>query len=557
MVSAEENHTSGHTERGAVPQSDFYRPGFEHHSSADGDTVAVDSRPLSTVVKTGFEECGDADTAISHSRPLSTVKSAYENPTGPISNLTADVRPLSDIEKGGSAHGPLVTSIGLPPDQDPRNWSKRRKWVNLGIVAAQAMFSPICSTLLAVGVLQVDETMHITNPYVSSLPTALFVLGLGLGPLYLAPLSEMFGRKIIYVVFFGLFAILNVGCALVKNEAGLLVLRFLAGLAGSAGPSLGAGTIGDMFRPEERGGAQAVYGFGPTFGPVVGGLIGGYIADRAGWRWQMWIMAIAGGVTTLLSFVFLRETYAPYLLARAQGKRSAPTTIGFYTNITRPIRMLFLAPIVTTMALYVSLVYGVLYLHIVTIPLLFGPVPLYGLFTYGWQGGNEGLAYMGAGAGCYLAIFFCIFTLNRIYRVLCKRYGTQKPEFRMPAMQFGMMLVPGGLFMYGWTAQSQTYFLVPLIAAAISSFGILIGYISIQTYLVDCFPQYAASALAATIVLRSIFATIFSVFGTKLYVSLGYGWGTSVLGFICTAALPIPFLFWKFGERLRARPFNA
>lgn len=59
--------------------------------------------------------------------------------------------------------------------------------------------------------------------------------------------------------------------------------------------------------------------------------------------------------------------------------------------------MLFLAPIVTTMALYVSLVYGVLYLHIVTIPLLFGPVPLYGLFTYGWQGGNEGLAYMGAG----------------------------------------------------------------------------------------------------------------------------------------------------------------
>lgn len=79
----------------------------------------------------------------------------------------------------------------------------------------------------------------------------------------------------------------------------------------SAGPSLGAGTIGDMFRPEERGGAQAIYGFGPTFGPVVGGLIGGYIADRAGWRWQMWIMAIA---CVTFPFIFLLHVSCEYAL---------------------------------------------------------------------------------------------------------------------------------------------------------------------------------------------------------------------------------------------------
>ncbi|KAI0916858.1 hypothetical protein AcW1_007807 [Taiwanofungus camphoratus] len=523
---------SSHTDHGSDPQSHDEKAGRKVHRNYDRETV-VPAPQLQT----------DSE------------KVEYEHSSGRNSGSHVGMSSHAEIEKGGLVSGP--TLLALPPDQDPLNWTKRRKWVNVGIIAVQSTLSPVCSTLLAVGVLEVDKEMHITNPYVSALPVAFFVLGLGLGPLYLAPLSEMFGRKVIYVVFFGLFSILNVGCALVKNETGLVILRFLTGLAGSAGPSLGGGTIGDMFRREERGGAQAVYGFGPTFGPAIGGLIGGYIADRAGWRWQMWIMAIAGGVTTMFSFLFLHETYAPFLLARSQGKRSAPTSIGFYNSITRPIRMLLFAPIVTTMAMYMSLIYGVLYLHLVTIPLLFGPVPLYGLFTYGWKGGNEGLAYMGAGTGCYLSIIFCIFTLNRTYRALCNKYGTQKPEFRMPAMQVGMMIVPGGLFMYGWSAQAHTHFIVPLIGACIFAFGMLITYICVQTYLVDAFPQYAASALAATIVLRSIFGAIFSIFGTRLYVSLGYGWGTSVLAFICTAALPIPYLFWKFGERLRARPFLA
>jgi hypothetical protein len=61
------------------------------------------------------------------------------------------------------------------------------------------------------------------------------------------------------------------------------------------------------------------------------------------------------------------------------------------------MRMILFAPIVTTMSGYMALIYGVLYLHLVTIPLLFGPHPLYGLFSYRWQGGNEGLAYLGAG----------------------------------------------------------------------------------------------------------------------------------------------------------------
>ncbi|EMD31212.1 hypothetical protein CERSUDRAFT_163295 [Gelatoporia subvermispora B] len=413
----------------------------------------------------------------------------------------------------------------LPPELDPRKWTKRRKWMNVGLIAFQATLSPISSTLLAVGQFQVDAGLHVTDSYISAMPVAMYVLGLGLGPLYLAPLSEMYGRRLAYVVNCAAFTAINVGCALVKMDSGLIVLRFLAGLAGSAGPALGGGTIGDMFNPEERGGAQAVYGFGPTFGPAIGGLIGGYIADRAGWRWSMWVTAIAAGATTIVSMLFLRETYAPYLHARLRGQRSAtPSAGGFGHAFTRPLRMLLFSPIASVMSLYMALIYGLMYLQLVTIPLLFDATPVFGLFTYGWHDGNEGLAYLSAAVGCLLSLITCILTLNRTYQALCRRYGQQKPEYRMPFMQIGMLIVPSGLFIFGWTAQAHTHFILPLIGAGIFAFGALITYICIQTYLVDAFGKYAASALAASVLLRSIGGTLFSVFGANLYQRLDYGW---------------------------------
>lgn len=126
---------------------------------------------------------------------------------------------------------PRVDAVVSKP-LDPHQWSKWRKWTNVFLVASQATLSPICSTLVAVGSSEVDQEFNVTNSAVSALPVALFVVGLGLGPLYLAPLSEMYGRRIVYIISFGLFCLFNVGGALVHDEAGFIILRFLAGLAG-------------------------------------------------------------------------------------------------------------------------------------------------------------------------------------------------------------------------------------------------------------------------------------------------------------------------------------
>jgi len=236
----------------------------------------------------------------------------------------------------------------------------------------QATLSPIASTILAIGAGEIAKEFDLKSAKLPSLPTALYVLGIGSGPLLLAPFSEVYGKRVVYLSSFACFTMLNVGCALSPNIAALSTLRFLSGVAGSVGPSLSAGSVGDMFAVHERGKAQALASFGPVFGPVIGGLIGGFIVyHTTGWRWLLWTVAIAAGTVTFAGIFFLRETYAPYLLEKEARKlRKTTPEIDYRTIYTkssrgqksllahslgRPIKMLFTSPILAFMALYQSL----------------------------------------------------------------------------------------------------------------------------------------------------------------------------------------------------------
>ena len=253
----------------------------------------------------------------------------------------------------------------------PRNWCSRKKWTNLLIVSAQATVAPIASTFLAVADIAIAEDFHITSVYLPSLPVAVYLLGLCLGPLCLAPCSERYGRRIVYVVAFILFTILNAGCALAPNMASLVVLRLFCGTAGSAGAVLGAGTISDMFEPKSRGRAQAIYALGPQAGPVLGGVIGGFVLNAIGtWRWLLWIMTIASGIMSFITLILLKESYTPLLLEQkaerlrkesgnkdyrvATSSGARPQEL-FTHAITRPLRMLFTSPICAILSLYMSL----------------------------------------------------------------------------------------------------------------------------------------------------------------------------------------------------------
>jgi MFS family permease len=94
--------------------------------------------------------------------------------------------------------------------------------------------------------------MTLTLATVALFPFSFYVLALGFGPILAAPVSETFGRQVIYLVSTPIGALFTMGSGLSKNIWTLCILRFFAGLAFSPALAIGAGTVADVARAEGR-----------------------------------------------------------------------------------------------------------------------------------------------------------------------------------------------------------------------------------------------------------------------------------------------------------------
>lgn len=190
------------------------------------------------------------------------------------------------------------------------------------------------------------------------------------GPLFLAPLSEIFGRRVVLSAANWFFVVWQIGCALAKNIETLIVCRLFAGIGGSACITLGAGVVADLFPIEMRGRATSIWSMGPLIGPVIGPIAGGFLGEEVSWQWIFWLLLIAGGAMQLGIEILNKETYAPVLikwktakLAKELGRtdlKSAydigrePLSDGqiLKRSLVRPVLLLFKSPIVSLLSLY-------------------------------------------------------------------------------------------------------------------------------------------------------------------------------------------------------------
>lgn len=144
-----------------------------------------------------------------------------------------------------------------------------KKMSNIAVIATMAFMTPLASSMFTPGIAQIAASLHTTPAAVVGTQTG-FVIMMGIGPLILAPLSETFGRRIMYVTCFTLFTLLQVPAALAPNIASLIAVRTVSGFVGSVGIANGGGTISDMFGPGERAGVFGWYLLGPLLGPTIG-----------------------------------------------------------------------------------------------------------------------------------------------------------------------------------------------------------------------------------------------------------------------------------------------
>jgi MFS family permease len=400
----------------------------------------------------------------------------------------------------------------------------------------------------------IGSEFHITNDVVLSLTLSIFILAYAIGPLFLGPLSEMYGRVIVLQTSNLLYLFFNLGCGLAQTKTQLIIFRFLSGLGGSAPLAIGGGVLR----------AISIYSLAPLLGPAVGPIAGGFITENTTWRWVFYATTIADALIQFSGLFFLQETYPPVLLHRKKmkliketgneqlhtewddPKRTVAQTIK--TSLIRPFRLLGTQIIVQVLALWMGALYGTMYLVLSTFPTLWSDV-------YHESVGIGGLNYISLGLGFFIGTQVCAPCQDRIYRALKRRNnGVGKPEFRVPLMVPGAVLVPIGLFIYGWTAEAHTHWIGPNFGTAIFAAGVIIGFQCIQTYIVDSYTRYAASAVGAATVLRSLAGFGFPLFAPYMYAKLHYGWGNSLLAFLSIGiGFPAPFLLWKYGEKLRQR----
>ncbi|KAI0520888.1 major facilitator superfamily domain-containing protein [Xylaria bambusicola] len=452
-------------------------------------------------------------------------------------------------ENAESVQTRTFDSVTLDGRENPLTFTSVRKWSCTILVTVMTAVIAFCSSIHTAAISSVQETFS-SSRTVSTLGVTTFLLGFGSGPLLFAPLSEVYGRNLVYRATLLLFVLFNLGCALSPNIEALLIFRFLCGFFGSPTVTNSGGSLTDIWPSSHRSVPLALFTAASFLGPVFAPIVGAFICQYTSWRWCYWVVLILGATVYVCMFAFLPETYAPRLLqlkAQRLGIEYSRISLKVMikTNLTRPCIMFFTEPILFLLSLYMAFLYGILYLDFTAYPYVFQEIRH-------WTPGISGLTFLGIGIGMALASASSPY-INRIYSYYVRKLGSHTPEARLPHLVILAWLIPIGLFWFAWTSSASIHWASCVVAGVPFGIGFVTLFLGITSYLIDCYGRYAASALAANAILRSLFGAVFPLFSRQMYENLGTAWGTSVLGFVALAMTPMPYVFYHYGPKIRAR----
>ena len=393
----------------------------------------------------------------------------------------------------GTPEDPYAVEF-LPAGTDPHNpmlFSKAKRWTITAVLGIATLAVSFNSSAYSGGVLQIIAQFGCTEE-AATLGISLFVLGFAIGPLFWGPMSELYGRQLLFFATYAALTAFNAAAAGAQNIQTLLVLRFFAGAFGSSPLTNAGGVIADMFPANERGLAMALFALAPFLGPAIGPIVGGFVGQSIGWRWLEGVMTIFAGVCWIAGALLVPETYAPVLLrarAAALSKKTgrvyaskleitgAPrksATQLFGTALSRPWVLLLREPVVLITTVYMAIVYGTLYMCFAAFPIVYQE-------ERGWSEGVGGLAFIGVAVGFVLAIVYIVPDNRRFARINdeAKARGEfgAPPEARLPPCLLGSVLLPVGLFWFAWTNYPELSWAPSIVAGVPFGMGMVLVFL--------------------------------------------------------------------------------
>lgn len=450
---------------------------------------------------------------------------------------------------------------GTDDPGDPLNTPSGKRWLMTTILALSCACVTCCSSMAADTYAGMEKQYGVSQE-VCILSVSLFVAGLGIGPMFLGPISEFAGRARVLHGSFAVFFLLNFPVAFSNNIAVHLIFRFFTGFGGSAFLSVSGGAISDVFHNHKVGNPMMIFSAAPFLGPVLGPLLSGFINQNVDWHWTFYVVLIWAAVMLALLLLFVPETYNPELLRRraVQMRREtgddrwvAPVETmnrvflqALQKSIRTPFVLLSTQLMVLFLDLWSAIILGILYLS-------FGGIPYIMRTQYGFTLEETGMAFLGIGAGQVIAVSLQPL-VNKHYKKVAKAHGGKAPpETRLVPGFYGAFLCPLGLLLLGLTSFRSVHWIVPIIMSSFFGAGMVFSFTSTFTYLVDAYRPVAASALASNSFMRSAFAAGFPLFGQQMYERLGAVGATCLLGGLMCLTIPLPFIFYRVGARIRER----
>ncbi|KAI9457468.1 MFS polyamine transporter [Lactarius psammicola] len=457
----------------------------------------------------------------------------------------------------------LVAWDGPDDPANPQNWSFRYKLWLTAVCTPMIIAVTFASSAPSSAIAIITNEFHVGRE-VGDLILTVFLIGFAIGPSVWGPGSELIGRRPISIYTFAIYTLLHIGQVCANNMTTLTVTRFLCGFFAAAPLTNSIGVITDIWDPMNRGVATSVIIAASFLGPATGPVVGSFTSNALGWRQVFLVMMIFAGFCTLLG-LFVPETYAPVLLTQkakhlraadpvknkdiyAESERVSWTINAILERtIFRPFKMLLVEPILLLTTIYTSLAYGVMYGMLEAVPVIF-------VRTRHFSVSNDGLIFISIGIGAILAAVINLWFLRPYPRLLKQWHGYPPAEERLYSAMVGGPVLVIGIFCLGWSGNYESVpWWVPGLSTIFIGLAITLIFTSFTTYLIDTYLTYAASALAGHTVIRSLIGAAFPLFSTQMFVNLGINWAGTLLGGIALILAPMPFLFYKYGHRIRIK----
>ncbi|EQB56176.1 hypothetical protein CGLO_03814 [Colletotrichum gloeosporioides Cg-14] len=476
--------------------------------------------------------------------------------------------------KNESGTGPVPEPLRIPLGDagvaEPYSiFTRKEKWFIVGMVAVAGFYSPLPANIYLPAIPKLSEAFGKSVELLNLTVTA-FLAMQGISPMLWGPLSDRYGRRPVFLVCLTVLIGACVGIAVCPTDAFwlLIVLRCLQAAGCASTIALGAGVIGDISTPEERGGFFGMFNLGPMISPCIAPAIGGALSDKLGWRSIFWFLIVMAVCCLLFILLFLPETlrnlvgngsvtlggvYTPLVpvVGRSRKKqRTTPSKPGVRPSIN-PFVILVYPDVAITLA-FTGVVYAVNNTVVTTVASSFARV-------YPWLSETAlGLCYLPTGFGMIVGSTLTGKFLDWDYARIKKRVEESdgvlkfpKEYARLRTMPVLLVLFSGAVIAWGFCVDKGVHIAVPL------ALQVVLGYTSISilnttmTLMIDILQTRSSAATACTNLVRCLLAALLVGLIDRMTAALRVSWSYVLLGGVCALMLPLMYIEMKFGPKWR------